>query len=77
MFVLAQAGYSITNEAVLVWRVFHQNLTICAPHLLQNEEREIMAQFRMIQRRQDFEVLRSQLDAIAEKQGLQLKWYKR
>jgi hypothetical protein len=75
LYAFALLGYSIANNAVLVWRYFHKNLAICAPLLSTTEEEKILeAQFRAMHQRSDFVRIRIQLDAIAHKSGIVLDW---
>lgn len=74
LFVVGQIGYSITNEAVVIWREFNKNIDICAPLLTQEEQHRFVAQFRKMQHRSDFESIRLELDSVAAKHGEKLDW---
>lgn len=73
-FVLFLYAYTIENRAVLVWRVFHQNLDICRPYLSENEQTRTLAVFRSMNSSADFRRIREQLDKTAATNKLKLDW---
>lgn len=73
----ALLGYftlSISNSAVFVWRVFHQNLDISRPYLSQAEQDKIVSSFRRMQSKSDFESIKLRLNQVAGRNGLVLYW---
>ena len=76
MFAFGQVGYSIANESIWVWRVFHRNLDICRPYLTQQDQDNYLAEFRQMKRRSDFELICNQLETIASSHSMHLEWTK-
>ncbi len=76
VYGLGRVGLSIANESVFVWRVFHRNLAVCGPFLSSEQERKFLAAFGSMERRADFNAIRAQLDALAQKNGVLLQWQK-
>lgn len=60
------------NQSVLIWRVFTANLAICAPHLSEQQEEEIRAQFASMRTRMDYQHISEKLQQVAASNNLRL-----
>lgn len=74
---LLYSGFQVANEAVLVWRVFHRNLAISAPHVTESDRRALVAQFRAMESRSDFRALTAKMDGLLAMKSVKLQWYDR
>ncbi len=77
IFLASFAGFQIVNEAILVWRVFHQNLAICVPVVSAEQQTTLQSQFVVMKTRKDFKKIVNTLDQKAKEGNLQLEWYKK
>jgi hypothetical protein len=75
LFLLALSGYRIANESILVWRDFYRNLDICSEQLAPADIASLVAQFRQMRSRADFQALNQRMDLLADKHGIHLQWY--
>jgi hypothetical protein len=74
LYVLGQVGFSIVNDSVLVWRVFHRNLAICRPILSDTESQGLISSFAEMRTRADYERIRDRMNGIARGRGKELEW---
>jgi len=74
VFILGYLLFSVVNKATLVWRTFHCNLEICAPHITQSVVAETRAKFRSMKSRTDFNNIQTFLNDVAYKHGITLEW---
>lgn len=71
VFFLALFLY--VNRAVGVWRVFHANLSICAPYISEEERVELKARFAGMTSAREFDEIETHLRRVAEKAGVSLR----
>jgi hypothetical protein len=63
---------SVLNQSVAIWRIFHANLTICAPHISTAEEKQFLARFASVSTRQDYLAVAHDLEEVAKGKGIKL-----
>jgi hypothetical protein len=73
LFLAARTGFSVANQAVLIWRVFHANLARCAPYISTEQKELFIARFHSLQNRQQYEALEAELEMIAAKYKVRLE----
>ena len=64
--------FAVVNQAVLIWRVFHANLAVCAPTLSPEQEKAFKAKFAGMRSRADFQTIDRDLRDQAAKTDLRL-----
>jgi len=59
---------SVLNQAVLIWRVFNANLTICAPYLDSSDQTALRAEFASVRTAEDYGRIATKLETISRRQ---------
>jgi len=73
LYIVARIGFSVANQAVWVWRVFHTNLARCSPYLTEQDQRLFEARFRSIRHEREYLQLQEDLAPIAAQHGVELE----
>lgn len=63
---------TVLNQSVAVWRTFHADLAICAPHLTPLEEKQFRARFASMTTRAEYLAISNDLQQVAAKNGVKL-----
>ena len=72
---ISYVGYTLENEATIVWRTFNANFEVVAAHQTEPENKGLRAQFRQMKNKADFERLQTQMNQAAQRNGASLEWY--
>jgi hypothetical protein len=70
--LLTGTSVTVVQQAVLIWRVFHANLAICAPYITEQEHKIIKGRFAAIKTRNDYSHINEALNQIATKNNVSL-----
>jgi hypothetical protein len=63
---------TVLNQSVSVWRTFHADLAICAPHLTPLEEKQFRARFASMTTRVEYLAISNDLQQVAAKNAVKL-----
>jgi hypothetical protein len=63
---------TVLNQSVAVWRTFHADLAICAPHLTPLEEKQFRARFASMTTRVEYLAISNDLQQVAVKNDVKL-----
>jgi len=74
IFSFSVYAFSLENKSVLVWRTFHKNAEICNQYLSVTEQEQVLASFRKMKNRADFDLIATKLSKIASAHKIYLEW---
>lgn len=75
IFVFIFYALLIENKAIVVWRVFNQNIEILAPFVDAKQISILRSHFRSMKDRRDFEAIYRSMNAVASSHGVTLEWH--
>ncbi|UOD30688.1 hypothetical protein INH39_02780 [Massilia violaceinigra] len=64
---------SLVTSSIEMWKNFNVNMTICAPHISDLEEKQLRAKFVQMKSKKDYVALEKELAATAAKYNLKLR----
>lgn len=73
LIIVSQTSVSIINKTILIDRIFHANLKICAPYITEKEEKILVSEFSSMETMDDYEKINKVLLEIATNNTLSLR----
>jgi hypothetical protein len=68
-------AFSVLNQSVVIWRVFHANVRICGPFISEKDDKKFRARFAAVKSKNDYVSIANDLAAIAKTNSVSLVPY--
>ena len=67
-------GFTIHNQSIYVWRIFHQNMSLISPYISDYDRKSIFSEFAAMEKEEDFLKIERKIQEVSAKN--KIKFFK-